>query len=283
MFRFTGKELDQETGLYYYGARYLDPKTSRWISADPAMGEYVPSPGQRKSRLPGLGGIYNIVNMHVYAYTHNNPINLTDPDGKFPIDMHAEMVIIAFGGMIISTVAMDLLKMGASSVADIGYINIASVHMDNMTGTSSIKTFYLDTKNDFETFMENGNYIMAGVTLHTIADFYSHSNYISLYKQYAEQNGLPMDINKIPTFLEALQNSDLMKFIEDNGGLKTGTFRFWNPWSSNLESHNKMNLDKNKGKGAEIYNRDDRSTMHDAARATAQKDLNKIVQDWYNK
>ncbi|WP_038175398.1 RHS repeat domain-containing protein, partial [Treponema pedis] len=31
-FRFTGKELDEETGLYYYGARYLDPKYSRWLS-----------------------------------------------------------------------------------------------------------------------------------------------------------------------------------------------------------------------------------------------------------
>jgi len=39
----TGKELDPETGLYYYGARYLDPKTGRWLSGDPALGEYVPS------------------------------------------------------------------------------------------------------------------------------------------------------------------------------------------------------------------------------------------------
>jgi len=37
-FRFTGKELDEETGFYYYGARYLNPKTSVWISADPALG-----------------------------------------------------------------------------------------------------------------------------------------------------------------------------------------------------------------------------------------------------
>ncbi|TWI78860.1 RHS repeat-associated protein [Treponema putidum] len=42
-FRFTGKELDEETGLYYYGARYLDPKYSRWLSGDPALGEYIPS------------------------------------------------------------------------------------------------------------------------------------------------------------------------------------------------------------------------------------------------
>jgi RHS repeat-associated protein len=41
-FRFTGKEWDSETGLYYFGARYLNPQTSMWLSADPAMGEYIP-------------------------------------------------------------------------------------------------------------------------------------------------------------------------------------------------------------------------------------------------
>ena len=41
-YKFTAKELDEETGLYYYGARYLDPKYSRWISTDPALEEYIP-------------------------------------------------------------------------------------------------------------------------------------------------------------------------------------------------------------------------------------------------
>ena len=41
-YKFTAKELDEETGLYYYGARYLDPKYSMWISTDPALGEYIP-------------------------------------------------------------------------------------------------------------------------------------------------------------------------------------------------------------------------------------------------
>jgi RHS repeat-associated protein len=31
--RFTGKERDEETGLYYYGARYLDSRTGRWLNA----------------------------------------------------------------------------------------------------------------------------------------------------------------------------------------------------------------------------------------------------------
>ena len=76
-YKFSAKELDEETGLYYYGARYLDPKYSRWISADPAIGEYM---GKTDA---GMGGIYNHVNFNLYHYAGNNPINYTDPDGKF--------------------------------------------------------------------------------------------------------------------------------------------------------------------------------------------------------
>ncbi|TMQ12501.1 MAG: hypothetical protein E6J91_20700, partial [Deltaproteobacteria bacterium] len=38
-FLFTSKELDEETGLYYFGARYYDPRTSVWQSTDPALAE----------------------------------------------------------------------------------------------------------------------------------------------------------------------------------------------------------------------------------------------------
>jgi RHS repeat-associated protein len=34
-YKFNAKELDEETGLYYYGARYLDPKLGVWLSVDP--------------------------------------------------------------------------------------------------------------------------------------------------------------------------------------------------------------------------------------------------------
>ena len=80
-FRFTGKELDEETGLYYYGARYLDPKYSRWLSGDPALNDYIPKAGADTSKLPN-GGAYNCFNFAVFGYGNNNPIKYNDPTGE---------------------------------------------------------------------------------------------------------------------------------------------------------------------------------------------------------
>ena len=90
-YRFTGKEMDSETGLYYFGARYLDPKYSRWLSTDPALGDYIPQAPvndeakKANNSLPGQGGLFNQVNFHLYHYAGNNPVKYVDPDGETPI------------------------------------------------------------------------------------------------------------------------------------------------------------------------------------------------------
>ena len=59
---FNAKELDEETGLYYYEARYLDPTGTRWLSVDPLFEKYV--------------------GMTPYGYCAGNPVKLVDPDGR---------------------------------------------------------------------------------------------------------------------------------------------------------------------------------------------------------
>ena len=75
-YKFNGKEQDIETGLYYYGARYYDPKTSIWLSVDP-LAEKFP-------------------NHSPYSYCFNNPINLIDPDGREPQDPPKGRVLAIF-------------------------------------------------------------------------------------------------------------------------------------------------------------------------------------------
>ena len=74
--RFTGQEFDPETRLYYFGARYYDPRTSAWENSDPALAAYVS--GQHNT------GVYQPRNLASYGYTWNNPVKLTDPDGRCP-------------------------------------------------------------------------------------------------------------------------------------------------------------------------------------------------------
>ena len=40
-FKFNGKELNEESGLYYYGARYYDPRLSIWASTDPLAEKFA--------------------------------------------------------------------------------------------------------------------------------------------------------------------------------------------------------------------------------------------------
>ncbi|SDU25743.1 SpvB/TcaC N-terminal domain-containing protein [Amycolatopsis keratiniphila] len=76
-YKYTGKELDEETGLYYHGARYYNPRTQLWAGADPALAEFMA--GSKTA-----GGITDSRNLALYTYTHNNPVILTDPDGREP-------------------------------------------------------------------------------------------------------------------------------------------------------------------------------------------------------
>jgi len=75
-YKYTGKELDRESGLMYYGARYYDAVVGRFVSVDPL---YVEVNGVDEETFQEFLCYPQEVNL--YAYVLNRPINAIDPSG----------------------------------------------------------------------------------------------------------------------------------------------------------------------------------------------------------
>ena len=69
---YTGKELDDETELGYWGARYLDLMLGMWISVDPA----------RQFSSP-----------YLYAGNGINPVNVVDPNGNYTLNLNEDNTV----------------------------------------------------------------------------------------------------------------------------------------------------------------------------------------------
>jgi RHS repeat-associated protein len=80
--RFTGREWDAESGLYFYRMRYYDPAVGRFISRDRL------EKGSASS----------------YAYASNNPVNATDPTGLFTWDWGTRRAVQVVGGVAVGFV-----------------------------------------------------------------------------------------------------------------------------------------------------------------------------------
>ncbi len=90
---FNSKLFDEESGLYYYGARYYDPKLGRFITPDTIV--QAPSNPQTLNR---------------YTYCNNNPVNLIDPTGhKWKWGNFFKAVGIAIAGAILTVVSAGTL------------------------------------------------------------------------------------------------------------------------------------------------------------------------------
>jgi RHS repeat-associated protein len=188
-YRFTGKERDEETGLYYYGARYLDPKFSRWLSPDPALSDYIPGAPisdeakKRNGNLPGMGGVFNTVNLHLYHYAGNNPIKFVDPTGRTIIvgistakegfdltgahafimyidnyDPEQSLMFDPSGGYARATLSSDLVEPGQLNGKEMSvqaYIDYFEGKTQELT-TFTINLSYEDEQKIKDAMLENG-------------------------------------------------------------------------------------------------------------------------------
>ena len=95
-YKFNGKELDEATQMYYYGARYYDPRISIFVSLDPLVEQ----------------------TFEPYSYTGNNPIMFTDPTG-----MAKDDIIIRGENNSSVTITTDLIDISVNAgslVGDLG-------------------------------------------------------------------------------------------------------------------------------------------------------------------
>ena len=108
-YRYTGKERDEETGLYYYGARYYAPWIGRWISCDPA----------------GL-----VDGSNVYRYVKNSPINTTDPTGMWEMPSWRTVAVVA--AVVVVGTVVTVATAGAA-----GPLVVGAVASIGLTGTAA--------------------------------------------------------------------------------------------------------------------------------------------------
>ncbi|MGH9746028.1 MAG: RHS repeat-associated core domain-containing protein [Candidatus Acidiferrales bacterium] len=117
-FQYTARELDSETGLYYYRARYYDPTVGRFLSEDP---------------------VHFMAGTNFYRYVNNNPGLLVDPTGFCPSPpkspspwksiCSALPFVGVFNGLAAGGVALGYLSGGVTTLglgAEVGTLAVVS-------------------------------------------------------------------------------------------------------------------------------------------------------------
>ena len=102
---FNAKEFDEETGLYYYGARYYEPRLSLWMSTDPLQEKFVDA--------------------SPYVYCLQNPIIILDYNG-------ADTVFVNPGGTEAKRISSK------NNVTFVHNLKAKNIQTKNLSGKSHI-------------------------------------------------------------------------------------------------------------------------------------------------
>jgi RHS repeat-associated protein len=197
-YRYTGKEKDDETLLYYHGARYYACWLGRWTAADPA-------------------GLVDGTNR--YAYARCRPVVMSDPTGKWGLDMHFGAVY--WSGRLAGATHEEALNAAIASQAmdDFTYRDAVSVKVGailaavSATNQSAFHNPDLNKSNMMDRYANNAhalnvtrtqsesvahaginehNITLFGLGMHPVGDFLPHASETE-FPTFGHQIGLNED------------------------------------------------------------------------------------------
>jgi RHS repeat-associated protein len=265
---FNDKEKVNEIygagNAYDFGARLYDGRVGRWMSVDV------------KNKVSP--------NWSLYRMSFDNPLKYFDPDGNFEIPIHKEITKEAAKFTKLTNNQIKFLIMGVQNADILGFAE--DWHFDGRKNFAEIQ----ETWNKLNASIKSraGDYYGLEADLHTVQDFYSHSNYIELYIQYYKDQGGDMSkfsAELIPLYEEGVKDEKFREYLEKN--LRSGNFELLNnekmSWTNkeNLgkDSHYEMNKDSNESKhGGEKVNGTD-LTYHEIAKNVSIRATIKILKE----
>lgn len=199
-YKYNGKELDTETGLYYYGARYYDPVLGRFITADSLVLNYA-----------------NPQSLDRYSYVSNNPVKNVDPTGHAEANFNGSWqsavdVGVRIGGTVVLGFTAGYLA--GMDLATTG--NVASAFDTAKTGFDSGLTYWHtgDIGSTGQKIIEGGVNVAIDKVVGNYANSMEGSTYI---RQYTNKEGIVTAVrifgrNELGQFTTSLGLSSL-KYI----------------------------------------------------------------------
>ena len=193
-YKFNGKQFDEETGLYYYGARYMNPVTSLWYGVDPKC--------------------YKNIHLGSYVYCSSNPIVRIDPNGEDDYVTNIKTGAIAIIRTKDNTHSFYITN--GQKTIEVGTYKYNSHNLIGMSGKVSFSNFEgAESRITFKSGNEKENYISPlalAALIGATSDVGANDVYVNHFSNADGSSPAPSHSHKNGI------NGDLRYFSKDHSG-----------------------------------------------------------------
>ena len=140
--RYRGYYYDSETGFYYVSSRYYDPEVGRWTNAD------IPE--------TLTADFENIMQYNLFAYSFNDPVNMSDETGTWPSWAKKVVAAVAVVAVVAAVAAVTVATAGAGTAAAVIAVGAAKGAAIGMASGAAIGAASGTVKHRLSTGSWNG-------------------------------------------------------------------------------------------------------------------------------